>query len=72
VIHGASALAVHAHSGCVATVTALVPPPLSMAPPAGASVTPHFTGVGPVAMDELDPQPAVNASAAVSAMTSGK
>jgi hypothetical protein len=64
VIHDASLVAVHAHSGAVVTVTVPAPPAGSIVACANVSETAHLTGVGPVAtlvVVELQPRIATRA-----------
>src|SRR6187401_3390446 len=60
VIHGASEVADHAHSGCVLTVTAPAPPEDPIAPCFSANETWHLRAVGEVVVsDSLQPIAAV-------------
>jgi len=46
--------AVHVHSGSVDTVTAFLPPPASIDVEGALRETWHFTGEGPVEVDDFD------------------
>lgn len=61
VIQAASDAALHAHSGCAATVTAPAPPADVIADGLSVTATWHFTGVGPAVVSEEELQPAAAA-----------
>jgi len=68
VIHGASADADHAHSGCVVTATVVIAPSEVMGEVGDASVTAHFDGEGPVDVATVEPHPAAAQATSDAAM----